>query len=418
LALPGPRQEQFPESLSADEVPGWISLMVKNRTFLDAVNKEFATVVVVSLLVQFIFINSPGTSDVSIWLSWMEAAWTKGPIDGYSAVFDYPPLSYLILAILSFISHALNWSDFSVLKLALIFATTCSFFAAFMLTGSVYASICVLLICFVNGVLLGYLDVLYAPLLILTFYYLRCSKLSLATLFFSLSCLIKWQPLILFPFLFIYILKKEPVNWVQLLIIPLLLFACALLVFGTLPFETFKHAISHRTLSANALNFMWLFSVLSNIDPLTSIQKLGNTFAPYSSKVIFLLMYSCLLLVAYRRTLELNSTVYYGILGFLSYYVFNYGVHENHLFVPAILAVLFVEKDLHFFYGYTAAMAIINMVVFYGFLGSFDEKPDSFYRLTAALSLLNVIIFTRQFALEMTRRLSPRVTAKSRQEGP
>ena len=81
--------------------------------------------------------------------------------------------------------------------------------------------------------------------------------------------------------------------------------------------------------------------------------------------------YLACLLAFFRRKKSYESLLLYSLYGFVGYYIFNTGVHENHLFMPAILGVLLLEFGRRrIFSGLYWAFALnLNLFVFYGWDG-------------------------------------------------
>src|SRR3954451_15537259 len=110
-----------------------------------------------------------------------------------------------------------------------------------------------------SGLCLGYLDVCVAPWLILAFWAFRSKHDVLGTVFFLLACLIKWQPLIVAPFVAIYLFKISDLPslrtalgrtlfW-KLIIITGVAFGLLFLMFGITPLLSLRNAMGHLFLS-------------------------------------------------------------------------------------------------------------------------------------------------------------------------
>src|SRR5690242_20491443 len=115
-----------------------------------------ALLLLVNLIALSLFF-SPGTGDVGVWARWMREIDTNGLIGGYTqSDTDYPPLSFVLLAIVSRSATALEVSRFIVLKssiLLFLFATTgcfCWFTRNLLLTAALEFSL------ILNTVALGY----------------------------------------------------------------------------------------------------------------------------------------------------------------------------------------------------------------------------------------------------------------------
>src|SRR5438552_18616184 len=57
-----------------------------------------------------------------------------------------------------------------------------------------------------NSVALGYLDIYFAPFLIAAFFCLQRGHFTIGVVLFAISCSIKWQPLLIAPFICIYVM--------------------------------------------------------------------------------------------------------------------------------------------------------------------------------------------------------------------
>src|SRR5712671_3866152 len=119
---------------------------------------------------------------------------------------DYPPLSLIILAAVSRCADAFGITIFMALKCSLLIfliATGASFYwfsRSLILTAALEFSL------ILNSVALGYLDIYFAPFLIAAFFCLQRGHFTIGVILFALSCSIKWQPLLLAPFICIYVM--------------------------------------------------------------------------------------------------------------------------------------------------------------------------------------------------------------------
>jgi hypothetical protein len=77
---------------------------------------------------------------------------------------------------------------------------------------------------------------------------------------------------------------------------------------------------------------------------------------------------------ALRFEKTLNYCLLFSIVGFLTYVIWNTGVHENHLFTAVILAyILMLHKRTREHWAMVtilAAMFNVNLFVFYGVTGT------------------------------------------------
>jgi hypothetical protein len=108
-------------------------------------------------------------------------------------------------------------------------------------------------------------------------------------------------------------------------------------------------------------------------------------------------MYISLLLAFAFTGRNLVDLIKFATVGYFSYFIFNIGVHENHLIVAAVLAVywIFLEPRRTLEGAILAIMANVNLLVFYGISGN---QPN-FSRVvfgwdaTIYLAAFNVIFF-------------------------
>jgi hypothetical protein len=92
----------------------------------------------------------------------------------------------------------------------------------------------------------------------------------------------------------------------------------------------------------------------------------------------------------------------FATLGYLAYFTFNTGVHENHLFLACLLLGLLAHRERTTLpdLAVWAALLNINMVVFYGLDGRglpFSPVVGGL-DLTLPLALLAVLLFVGFFA--------------------
>jgi hypothetical protein len=105
-----------------------------------------------------------------------------------------------------------------------------------------------------------------------------------------------------------------------------------------------------------------------------------------------------------RREKDFKNLVLFSIIGVLCYYTFNIGVHENHLFLVTVLAVILLWLDAS--YRSTAVLLIlmsnINLFLFYGtdgilhfqrlFLGIDTSLPLAFFNVLYFLFLFGWVL--------------------------
>ena len=361
----------------------------------DAKTSSFQKLIVflLMLLLSLVFLNSHGTSDMEIWLQWAENADNLGVVAGFEAnQADYPPITTAILLDVVRLGQVLELPALTAIKLSIILFLCLTSLVCWLWTKDVGVTLLMHLALLLNSAALAYVDIYFAPALVLALWALKQRKLLLFTLCFSVACLTKWQPLIIAPFILLYILDvKQWSDWkridVKNLALSVVLPAAALvglilLIFGAGPvWEAFRASASHDYLSGNALNANWIYTHFIRLFSPEQFGGLVNKQASYIvtdstqiqlvPRLIFILFYALTLAVFYRREKSFENTLLFSILGFLAYYTFNIGVHENHLFLVTILAVLLLWVNKAHWPEVLVLILInnINLFTFYGING-------------------------------------------------
>jgi hypothetical protein len=370
-------------------------------------------------LVAISFFFSPGTGDVSIWETWMRQIESEGLLGGFAHTgTDYPPLAFIILLAVVRLAQVFGTTHVLILKCSLLFflfGTTGCFYwftRSSLLTGALELSL------ILNSVALGYLDIYFAPFLIAGLFLLQRRHFSLGLLLYAASCAIKWQPLIIAPFVCLYILRgaKEQATesariWSQVkpFLITVLVLAVPILV--VFPFATvvdsFKRALTyHKFLSGYALNLGWLQTwALHFINP----DKYGgllpdgsfdavNVFDPLvilPNKVLFYLGYAAILISFARGKKSFQQLLTYSMLGYLAYFSFNTGVHENHLFLICCLSWILVviePEQLPRCINFNIA-ANLNLFLFFGAFGQRLSPVIGGIDVTLLFAVANLCLF-------------------------
>ncbi len=373
------------------------------------------------LLVNLIAVSlffSPGTGDVSIWNTWMNEIANRGVLGGFSNTgTDYPPLAFVILGLVVQTAKALGVAPVLVLKgslLLFLFATAGCFYwfsRNLLLTAALELSL------ILNSVALGYLDIYFAPLLISAFFLLRRGRLNVGFLCYALSCAIKWQPLIILPFVSWYVFRsaRDSDNGnrrIKLQLVPfigsgLLVAVPILLVFGApAVFDSLKRALTyHKFLSGYALNLEWIETWALH---LCNPEKYGalingaieafitrDPLLIWPNKILFYLVYLAVLPAFVLRTNSFERLVTYSMLGFLAYFNFNMSVHENHLFLVCCLAwilVLIEPAELTRCLNLCIA-ANANLFLFYGVFGQRINPVLGGLDITIVFAVVNLALF-------------------------
>jgi hypothetical protein len=373
-------------------------------------------------IVALLPLYSNGTGDVLIWQGWIQALERDGFITGYIPV--YPPLTWALLQVVAFSYHALNIDMFLAIKLSLVVFLLLTSGVFLLWTRNLLLTAFLHLSLVLSSVALGYLDIWFALPLLLAFWALKERKIFLFSLFFTVSCLIKWQPLIIAPFLLLYVLRLTGVKqWKVTLKVFLrdmalpagLLLGAMLLLFGQGLLLSMEDSI-HVGLTGNALNYNWLVTWFLCLTQPERFGALADGVVNYIGitdwlasdwpivvvpRIIFGLFYVSTLLVFARRARSFKNLLRFAILGYLAYFTFNVGVHENHLFLAGLLVVVLYwlsPRDL-----YTALivvlMANINLFLFYGVSGGYPYQRVIGIDVSVPLALFNVVFFLAFWAM-------------------
>jgi hypothetical protein len=345
-------------------------------------------------LIALSFLYSPGTGDVAIWRNWIDQMSAFGLVGGFvHSGTDYPPLSLIILATVSRCTDAFGITVFLALKCSLfifLIATAAAFYwfsRNLVLTAALEFSL------ILNSVALGYLDIYFAPFLIAAFFCLQRGHFKIGVLMFAISCAIKWQPLLIAPFICIYVIaaageglsgrdkvykRAMPFIIAALVVVrPLVVTFGSGAIIGSLQRAMTRHNFS----SGCALNFGWLHTWVLHLwapEKYGSLQsgqidliQSRDALLMLPEKILFYLSYAAILIAFALQKKTFKQLLVYSMLGYLSYFLFNTGVHENHLFPIACLAWILVFIDSsQLVRAITLSIAAnINLFVFYGVFG-------------------------------------------------
>jgi hypothetical protein len=228
--------------------------------------------VIILTIITLAFLRSPGTSDVAVhWLPWMDSIATRGLVSGYQTDdMDYPPLISVFLWLAYGIGELLGAEAYLGLKILLtgfLFMTSAVLWL-WTRDGVVTAALHLSLV--LSSVALGYLDIFWAPAFLLALWALANQRFALFAVSYCAASLTKWQPLIIAPFLLVYILKTAGLRRAALhVVLPaLLIVGGTYAVYGESALVSFERGLGHGFLSAQALNYGWVLThALHLFDP-------------------------------------------------------------------------------------------------------------------------------------------------------
>jgi len=368
-------------------------------------------------LVAISFLFSPGTGDVSIWSNWIREISAYGLTGGFAhSGTDYPPLAFILLAAVSRCATAFGITQFVALKCSLLlflFVTAASFY---WFTRNLILTAALEFALTLNSIGLAYLDIYVAPFLVVGLFFLQRGNLNLGFVLFVISCFTKWQPLIIAPFVCLYLLgiatHRAPEN--HLMKTQALPFALAagvvalplLMIFGWKVFDSLQRALTwHAFLSAYALNLGWLQTWALHLIQPDNYGALQNgeidiflTREPivvWPDKILFYVGYCAILFAFARQTKTFERLLVYSILGYVAYFIFNTGVHENHLFLVCCLSwmLAFVNTD-HLLRSINLSIAAnANLFLFYGTYGERLQRVIAGFDITVLFAIANIFLF-------------------------
>ena len=328
-----------------------------------------------SALVSILFWGTPGTADVEeVWLPWLDSVKRFGLIAGYADIADnYPPGTAALLTIAAKLMPGVD--DRIVLKTLCAVAQFLSVVAFALNTKRIAWVLVYLAAVALSGSALGYLDILYAAPLLVALFALFDERPIVSIAAFAAASLIKWQPLIMAPFLAIIWIEQARALPRRIVVIAgVVLLACGTAVIGLFWPEiwlAFCRALGGPPYwSGNALNLPWLAQLVLGYPAQFLFVSDGPRLA---ARILFCLVYlPILILAATPFAKDTAQRLVLALLGFAAYFLFAPGVHENHLFVPMVASLVLAQRLPRF--GWAAlALAIfanLNLVIFYGFDGT------------------------------------------------
>ncbi|MGI8690184.1 MAG: hypothetical protein ACR2M3_16530 [Thermomicrobiales bacterium] len=368
-------------------------------------------------MIAVYYLRSPGTGDVPDKIRWMDNIASHGLIRGFQiSKDDYPPGTYIILAIMTKIAPHLHMGFFMGYKLSLLIFLLLSSLVLFLWTRNALFAVIMQCALMIDSMVMGYNDVYFIPTLVLALWALRARKPVWFSALFTITCLMKWQPLILVPVLLLYALatmtagawRGKDVRQLALAVtMPAIgLLAATFAVFGREFFSEFHRATSENFLSANALNFHWIvtqFLAWWRPQQFTFGTGMHRRFIRIPSattlmaiKLLFGVIYLSILMRFTKRSKTFITMLHYAYVGYLAYFLFNTSVHENHLVPAVVLAGLLWAFDQRYapLFVLTAIITNLNMLLFYD-LNGVARLPVLARGVDVALvlSILNVALF-------------------------
>jgi hypothetical protein len=342
------------------------------------------------------------------------ATYKIAAIDGVGGfATDYPPLALVILGVVARVGGFLRLDDFVALKISLLIATLgCASVMAVWdrrwqptLGAAAYGAL------ILDAMLLVYIDVYFIFVLLLALYFLRRGFEATGAALFALSVFIKWQPIVLGPFVFLYLVKGPerltPARLFRIFGPALLVIAAVGALFGESTIRAFIRGIfQDPTFSGSALNLNWLATAVIEFARSDLHDHGGKVFTlnvggypifERISNALRIVTFLTVLAHFYLSDRKFVSLLQSSIVGFLCYFNFGSAVHENHSLIVAILALCLIGTAG---VGQIQALVLValvnvNLILFFGLSGT----APAFSRVVLGvdvsiyLSLLNLAVF-------------------------
>lgn len=345
----------------------------------------------------------PGTPDVQDFLHWAAVLAVHGPVAGYQMIADYPPLGPVFCNGAVAAGHALRLPDLAGLKLAVgVFQVAAAAVAAARFRSLAAGAVLWLLVA-PYGTLLGYIDCVYLPFVLLAVFAVETGAFEIGGAMLAVAIMIKWQPAILAPPLLIYAVAKAR-GWRRVwCVLP----GAAVGLGVTVAFGwrsvwwAFSGAAGDPYFSGQAFNLDWIVSAALEFWHLGGAPAIagGNIAAitalapPWyaASKILFWVVYLVVLAV-FGLAAKTPARLYLALCACESVqFTLNTGVHENHAFLLMVFVFAAVRASAlaAFYLPAVALLAVSNVLLFYGL--------DLIQGLAAAigtllLSVLDVVI--------------------------
>jgi len=383
--------------------------MVVKVSHSGLIKRNFGPLLVWLLILGLVLttINAPGMQEMETWRNWLALSVEVDPV--YAFHYDpnaYPPgaVSLLFLA-----SKILPITDPSLtIKFLLLIASVLTSVSVGIWRRSWLVAWVSLGVTGFTGVTLGLLDVLFLFPLTLSLWALSRSSYTIFSLFFAVSALIKWQPLIIAPLFAIFVIRKmlERQGWIErsrLLVAAVLpalaVFLTTALVFGlTYIRASLQGATQQDMLSGNALNLNWIFSaiVIGQEGDWGSVSYLYVTevpsWMPSISRSLFFLVYVILVVFLIRAKNSFTFLAAITTAVVLAYGLLAVGAHENHmiLVLPLALYLLSHIPVLQTVSVIAILLPITNIVWFAGLTG---QRLDPLMYSAFDPSILGAVLF-------------------------
>ena len=363
---------------------------------------RFALIILIFSIVNILLFTSRGTVDARNW----EVIFADIVARGSRFVPDclsymcpsnliltkFPPGHALIFYLFSFIFPVRFFGTMISMKALIAFfyiLTYCAYMYFVKVVGAnkkPFLAHSALFLSLVSVILsaqgLAYTDIVTFPFFILSLLAIVRKKYIWSGVLFSLSFLIKWQSVIILPIILVYVISGDLKRRVSSLVEFCVGMFISVLMFIPVTHNIFtdlllslRNSLTHT--ATFALNVQW---VIQNI-PISGLALHVNE-TPSATRValqlgVFVLGYLMVIKKVLQSGVGKNRDEYFFhalLLGLGMYYLFSFGVHENHFILGTIIALLlyarYPTKVNRVVLLMVDGINTLNMVVFYGFTGS------------------------------------------------
>lgn len=349
------------------------------------------------LLLALFLAASPGTTDVNVWKMWVDGLNRLGFVQGFTEGDGHilqPPLGMLMLVLahnasswLGLPDHVWPASGLTSFDLSLWLALVASAMAVLQVTRNAWLAVAFVAAFLPNGVVYGYFDIYCVPFWILGMHAITEEKPGRAAFFMLLAVLIKWQFLVFVPFVGLYFLRgvfSRPrcgANELRRRLLPFVpavaVLLAVMLVLGRGSMLSLARGAAHDTLSGYAMNLGWILTWAMHVvwpesygplqDGYIAVIRTQDTRVLGLMKALFYSSFALALWRQWRSPSTPENLWRFMLAGYLSYFLFNKGAHENHLVPVMLVAGYMAWRETRWITVAVvfAVLANLNMIFFY-----------------------------------------------------
>jgi hypothetical protein len=352
------------------------------------------------LLAALLLAALPGTTDVNVWKMWVDALNRLGFVQGFTTGEGHilqPPLGMLLLVLAHNVSpwiglpdHVWPASGLTSFDLSLWLVLVASALAVLHVTRNAWLAVAFVAAFLLNGVVYGYFDIYCVPFWLLGMHAITEGKPGRAAFLMLFAVLIKWQFLVFVPFVGLYFLRglfqsPREARVIARRALPylpaVLLLVATLLLLGRGSMLSLARGAAHDTLSGYAMNLGWVLTWAMHVvwpdsygplqDGYIEVIRTQDTRVLGLLKVLFYSSFALALWRQWRVPSTPENLWRFMLAGYLAYFLFSKGAHENHL-VPTMLVAGYMawrEAKWRSLAIIFAVLTNLNMFFFYGLDG-------------------------------------------------